>query len=691
VRFVILLFLLFQTAAASVSAYDLPSSSGTHHIYFDADEGEFNEYTRIMDLKGHIKLQEYGEDGKIERLIRGNEFVVDMPSTTITAPSPFAIDDSSGTIYAERGIMNYGDDTGLLYGIRSDYDKFIFTGREAEVNGSSYIYKKGTFTSCNREPPHYHVSASSMKLVPKKYFLAYNMIFYLGTVPVFYFPVIYRPFAETPFSLTFYPGYDKRNGPFVKNNIGYKLNKETKITAYLDYFALKGFGLGGEFNFRRPEKNISNISVYQIKEYDSSDYRWGVNGGYWHAFNNFNESEDSAYYYSQYYFRLLSDPKFNNDYFRTNPFAVSDDKQFSVSLTRKTKYTVLRVSAEEKELRDEDNELFLKEKAYAPKLDFYTVPFRILNLPFLNSVQAYAGNGYETYSESYHKEASAEWTAFKQVPLGGGFSFNPSLYYEQSVYISTAAEENDVWTGRYGGKANFRYSRGPGTLDFGYEHLQRMAENKIFDDTRSDDYGQEKRSLYAELFVMPDADFYLKAGTAYSLQKYLGGHLSDRMEPVKAELYYSPSDRVDLTAQTVYDIRQSSGSFLLDAKAGSEDNYISFGAAHYTSDRDAVTLQNVLGFKLYPSASWRAAAVLRYRLSFDDKEDLFDFFEKSFTLYKTWHDFNTRLDLRQRTGGIFEVSVQVSLKLNSSKKNSLEEKSREYWHPWREENSPRDY
>ena len=75
--------------------------------------------------------------------------------------------------------------------------------------------------------------------------------------------------------------------------------------------------MGGEGDFRASEKTNANLSVYRIRESGTEHDRWGMNGGYWHSLNRFNES-DSVSYYSQSSFRLLSDPEFNNDYFRTN-------------------------------------------------------------------------------------------------------------------------------------------------------------------------------------------------------------------------------------------------------------------------------------------------------------------------------------------------------------------------------------
>ena len=49
---------LFSAAAVPAGAYELPASTGTHRVRFEADEAKFNEYTRIIELSGDVKLEE---------------------------------------------------------------------------------------------------------------------------------------------------------------------------------------------------------------------------------------------------------------------------------------------------------------------------------------------------------------------------------------------------------------------------------------------------------------------------------------------------------------------------------------------------------------------------------------------------------------------------------------------------------
>lgn len=689
-----LLLAFFASWAANAAAYDLPPSTGTHRVSFESDEAGFNEYTRNIDLQGNVRLQELSAENKQLKLIRARELTVDMASRTVTAPSDFVMDDDTGTVYGKSAFFDYGNDTGYIKDGRFQHMNFVFRGRSVSFGPDGYVYKKASLTSCDEDPPHYRLRASRIYLAPNRYFLAYNTVFFLGKIPIFYFPVIYKPMGRgTPFVSSFFPGYDQRNGLFVKSNYVYRINPNTRVKAYLDYFSSRGVGTGGELDYRQPGKDITNISAYRIREYGSESDRWGLNGGFWHSFNRFNES-DPAKYYAQSFFRLLSDPYFNNDFFRTNPFAVSPDKQASLAFTRNTNYTVTRLSVYGRDTRSSANpDKFVKDYESAPRLDFNTVPFKVLKLPVLNTFSGYFENAKEAGLNYYQKKGRGNWTVSKTVPLSRRVIVSPSVFYDQSVFLSTAARVEDAWIGRYGSSVNLRYDRLWGSMDLRYSITRRLRENSFSVDTSSADKGQELESVYADLFIMPRHNVYFRARTSYDLRKYYTASFSDRMAPLTAEVYYAPRPSLDIYAEDSYRFASGNQSFVLQANFGGKENYFGAGIANYSTDSQAWVLSNTFGFRPWRSSKWRAEAVMRYRLVPDGVTGFqsFRFFEKALTLYRDFHDFRTRWDFRVRSGGVNEFFFFANLKFNDPvRRDTLDEKSREFWHPWRKEGDVRD-
>ncbi|HNW44144.1 MAG TPA: LPS export ABC transporter periplasmic protein LptC [Elusimicrobiales bacterium] len=692
-RKLLLFILLSPSAALPAAAYELPSSTGAHRVRFEADEAQYNEYTRVIALSGNVRLEEISEADKALKLIRAKNLSVNMDSRTVISPSDFVIDDDTGIVYGTSGSMNYGAETGQINNGRFVYRDFIFRGRSIEFDHDNYVYKKASITSCDQDPPHFNLRASRMYLVPGSHFLAYNTVFFVRGIPLFYFPVLYKPFGGgTPFVSIFRPGYDQRNGFFMKSSYVFRVNPETRAKAFLDYFGRRGVGLGGEVDFQRPEKNISNASFYRIREYGSEEARWGATGGYWHRFNRFNES-DPAQYYSQSYFRLLSDPRVNNDFFRSNPFAVSPDEQASLALTRRTNYTVTRISASGRETRSGDLKSFSKANSSIPRLDFNTVPFRVLRLPVLNSFSGYFENARDAGQFFTQRRGNGVWNVSKSVPLAPRVTLSPSVFYNQSVFISTVSGGTDTWIGRYGGGATLRYDRAWGALDLGYSYTRRLRENKLLADGRAADKGQEASSLSSQLFIMPRFNTYYKLSTAYDLRTYYDASFTRRLAPLTAEIYYAPRPMLDIYVAETYGLSGGTRSFVAQVNVGDKETYVSGGIANYSSAPQAWVLSNTLGFRPWKTSPWRAETVLRLQLLSEGGLNLRDirFFEKGLTLYRDFHDFRTRWNFKERSGGVREFFFYVTLKFNEpAHKDDLEEKSREFWHPWRQEGEVRD-
>jgi hypothetical protein len=602
------------------------------------------------------------------------------------------MNDSSGTIYGKSGVFDYAAHTGYINDGSFAYGGFFFSGRRVELSPGRYLYKKARLTSCDKTPPHFHINASRIYLVPGRYFLTYNNFFYLGRVPIFYFPVLYKPLGGgTPFVSSFHFGHDDRSGYFVKSTYAYKFNPQTRGKLYLDYFSKKSFGTGGELDYQEKEKTNADISMYRIRESGTEHDRWGLNGGYWHSLTNFNES-DKVSYYSQSSFRLLSDPEFNNDYFRANPFAVSPDKQANLAFTRRSNTTVTRLSAATQYTRSADLVSFEKSYESAPRLDFQKLPFTIGKIPVLNSFTGYFENAKEPGVAYFQRKGRGAWTVSKTVPLVRSLTLLPSASYDQSLFIATSSRNTDQWIGRYGAGANMRYDRLWGSLDLGYSYLARMRVNRLGKERDSADKGEELRSLSSQLFITPTYTTYFKAGAAYDMRNGVGGSFSRRLSTTTVEFYHAPRKNLDIYLQDSYRFGDGNKSFVAQLYSGDEKNYLGVGLAHYSTQPHDYIMNQMMGFRVPWAQSWRAEGVLRYNLvHFTGPGDkTVKFFEKGLVLYKDFHDFHTSWHFMVRRG-VNEFHFLISLKMNDKgKRDPLEDSARNDWHPWRKDGELRD-
>lgn len=680
-------FLIFPTNSSSL---EVELSTGINRLEFESEYANYSEGTGRISLSTGVVIRQISENDRVLKTIKAEKLEINTSASDIIFNSEFSMEDSSGLVKAGKGVYNYKTSAGEIENGTFYIEKFIFKGRTIRVEEKKYVYKKATITTCAEEEPHYHISAYRISLVPGKRFLAYNTFFYLGKVPVFYFPVIYKPLGGgSPVLSQFYPGYDERSGFFIKSNYIYKFNRHTKLKLFVDYFSKQGFGTGTEIDYFNPKKNITSLAAYRIREYGKSSDRWGLNGGFWHSLRS-PDYKPGRDLYAQTYFRLISDPNFNNDYFRANPFAVSSDKQASAALTYKNSHMVARASSHVRYLSTASaGGEFRKSEEVTPRLDFQTVPAQFKYLPFFNAYSGYFENSLEN-SSYFQKKINANWNISRPVNVYRNISFYPGFFYEQYVHLSTSSAVGDVWTGRYGTDLNLRYSRLWGSVDLQYYTKRRTRENKPGRDKNSADKGIEEEYFSTVFFLINSVRSYMRFTTRYDLKNYLYyAGFKDRLYPLTFELYKQMKG-FEFYLSESYSLDEGNKNFITQLNSGDDKNYFNVGLANYGDRKSRYIFSNGIGFVPPIAKDWRMELTLRYWLDFEDELGGLRFYEKAAVLYKDFHDFRTRFNLRIRKD-VKEFFFYVTLKMNDPyRRDEIDRRADYFWRPWRKEGEFRE-
>ncbi len=679
-------FLLLIILCSGINAFDIASiSTNTKRVEFESGFASYDSKGSIVKLSSSVLVRQVSKDDIIVRTIKSEELTFNADKTLIVMDSTFEINDSTGVIKAASGYYNYSSNQGEIKDGVSYIGRFILRGKKINIKDGSYLYRNASFTTCDLPNPHYRIGAYKINLVPGKYFLAYSTVFYIGKVPVFYFPVIYKPLGKgTPVLSQFYPGYDERNGFYIKSNYIYRFDLYTRFKVFLDYFSKKGFGMGTEIDYYRPEKNITSLSFYRIKEYGEDSQRWGINGGTWHSLKS---GAQSAYF--QTYARLLSDPKFNNDFFRSNPFAVSSDKQGGAAFTYNTGKTTTRLSYYTKYVSMNSDTGFYKENETVPRLDFNTAQIKMHGLPFLNTWSFYAENIKEN-TPYYQKRFYGAWNISMPVKIYGTFNFYPEIFYSQNLDISTSSTNSDQWIGHYGTRLNLRKSQHWGSIDISFYSMRRNSINKMQLDRSAYDKGVENQELNYSIFWIKSSNSYLRLSSGYDLKSYDDyKSFKKRMFPLSFETYIGGHGK-EIFVYDSYDIDRGNKSFISQLNLGNEKDYFSMGLANYSDDSSKWIVSNGLGFTLPIRGNWRTELILRYCIDSVDKRFNAYFFEKSAVVYKDFHDFRTKFHIRTRRD-VKEFFLYITLKMNDPyRSDEVSKKADYFWRPWRKPGENRD-
>ncbi|MDD4005034.1 MAG: hypothetical protein PHW69_07525 [Elusimicrobiaceae bacterium] len=682
---------------AGAFGYDLPDAGGSPHINFEADRADYNRAADSIKLSGHVKLKEVGRPDELPgRELFGEEFTVYPSSTVAVSSGGVLVKEGENAFYGEDGVFDWAVKSATLNYVSASYGAWRVMDSEmmSLSSGTEQKYRKVRITSCNLKDPHYYIKLNRLSVIPGRRVYGTGAVLYIDNVPVFYMPVFYKPLGtENPYVTYVAMGYDKRSGGSLKTTTVYKFNPRFTGKLFLDYFTNLGIGTGSELGYKDPARFNGSVAGYYIRENGTANKRWGLTGGYWWKLRDTlsGGEPDGELYYSQAQFRLVSDPYFNNDFFRSNPYAVSPDANASAAVVRQTRKTLLRVSYIKQETMSGDE--FVKTYEARPRLDFNTAPFQALKLPVLNTVTASYESAQTQTTGYYLSKANARWNVDKSF-YAAGWSMVPSVFYDETVLLSPYAadfqsRQSDQRIGRIGGSFSLRHNIfWGGTADLKQTFVRRFSTNTFTRDALADDRGSEMNQLSYSNFFRPSRDTYLIFSSSYDFRDLRSGarDFTDRISPFVLNFAYTPRPELTVFFNDTYAIGDGNQAFSFQADCGKvEGNRMGLGLSNYKNDPSSYIVNHT--FNWFPQGrSWGVQAGLGYNIRMRGFEaESLSLYSKELTVYKTFHDFNTVWNVRLRPG-VQAFNFNINLRFNTVKSRIVSEReAQRFWYPWRDQ------
>lgn len=128
-------------------------------------------------------------------------------------PVPFRLTREDAAFTGRELTINMKDGNGVLTNGDLQTDLYHLTGERIEIRDKVYLVTHGTFTTCVRRHPDYHIAARDIRLEPGKEVKAHNITFYAGPTRVITLPYYQRNLtsgAGQAIPLT--PAYNKHDG-----------------------------------------------------------------------------------------------------------------------------------------------------------------------------------------------------------------------------------------------------------------------------------------------------------------------------------------------------------------------------------------------------------------------------------------------------------------------------------------------
>jgi len=236
-------------------------------IDISADHLEYISETDTYIAKGSARIVSG------DTTLNADEINVNKITSDAVAAGNVVYEDTETIINAERIELNFKTKLGVIYNSRIFYKKdnfHILGGDIRKIGENNFNMETAAVTTCDAEPPAWHISAKNIKTIQHKSLEAKNVTFYIKNTPLFYTPYFWFPLVDKRRSglLTPVLGTSSTKGFTYKQGIFWAIKQNMDATFYLDYYSRKGVGKGLEYRYIINPKNNGMIWIYHLKDND---------------------------------------------------------------------------------------------------------------------------------------------------------------------------------------------------------------------------------------------------------------------------------------------------------------------------------------------------------------------------------------------------------------------------------------
>jgi LPS-assembly protein len=196
-------------------------------------------------------------------------------------------------IFADKVEYWIGEERALYYNVRGSApakiearpgvltttNPFSFEGRWAERIKNRYILHEGFITNCRLPRPWWRLTGPKFDVIPGQRALAYNAVFRVRFVPIFFTPIFYKSLERLPRKSGFLTpniGNSSRRGKMFGAGYYWAINRSYDATYRAQYFTQRGFAhhvdvrgkpwAGADFNAVLYGVNDRGLPVQQFVE-----------------------------------------------------------------------------------------------------------------------------------------------------------------------------------------------------------------------------------------------------------------------------------------------------------------------------------------------------------------------------------------------------------------------------------------
>jgi len=592
-------------------------------IILSADYIEYRREESKVLARGNVRMEDRDVTMKCE------EAIFDLKEEKVEAKGGITLQDKETTIYGSQIIYDLRTGHGVIENGSSFIDPWYCFGPKIErVNDKEIIVEDGYISSCELSPPHYRLKAKKIRVLLGERISAYNVLMYVGKIPIFYLPFYWRSLRERRFKWGLKLGSNSEEGFFAKANFGYAFSEKIYGTLLLDYMTKKGVGSGARFDYNSPDKLKGFLYGYYIKEKDTQEKRWRGEAEHWQ-----NLGSD---FYFQTKLDYMSDQKFNRVYNEEDWIPMKEELKSHIALTRSRPTYTLRIVGEKKDVWDYQTGRFVNIQSSSPQLSFATNLLQIKKGLFYYKLGANYANLYlkpydyvtREFQEGHRlNQSDIYFDLVNKLGLSRRASLNTVVGFQERWQDRDENwDKENVFKNIYHTQANLR---------------TRITRSFDTDLTHSFQQEQGKKTTLNKLSILGRIRFLwlleFTSSTGYSFI----GEKDHRLDNLFSRVDFTPSRLVSFYVEHSYDLNrektanfQTEGVFGPGGKKWSINARLTYleGTSDYPHRLDIVN-----GFNFAISEKWGVRLTTRY--------DIYnhELMERGIHLHRDLHCWEARL------------------------------------------------
>ncbi|MDQ6939227.1 MAG: hypothetical protein M3119_03625 [Verrucomicrobiota bacterium] len=208
---------------------------GDTDIY--GDDADYNTETKEMHIRGHVRIY--------RGTPKGTEFYVGDTASYNTRTKKIATDEMSSM----------------------QLPFFLHGNQMTTLDDGGRLVTDGSFTTHDSPNPDFRMHARRMRFYEGDRIIMRDVTFYVGKVPIFYWPYIYQSLDDS-FTFLVSPSFISSWGPSLLTHVSFPLNDHIKETIRLDLRGRRGIAVGADTDFKYGvrESSFAKLRTYFLED-----------------------------------------------------------------------------------------------------------------------------------------------------------------------------------------------------------------------------------------------------------------------------------------------------------------------------------------------------------------------------------------------------------------------------------------